>query len=322
MTIVAVNSWKWAKWSACGSPRVRRRSLVGFGLVLVVGAATLHVANERFTAVPIGQPGAAEDVAHLIAAVAPDAPAIIRPDWSEGGALAAATAGGVWIMPPTLRDPITWTGDAGQPVSVSLRGAPGSARLASDGTVVYSLGSGGDLAVQALASGGIRAHAIVRAPDSTHTFQFDFGSPVVASLTDAGAVELRRQIGDSIESIGRLEPPWARDADGRPVPTRFAVSGGVVTQEVLASPDHRYPIVADPFWIPVLGVMARFGAHVLQRMAARKISQDLVKQVVLNGKRTRGNKPGTSVFTQGSGPGRIRVVVNDKTGNIITVTKG
>jgi hypothetical protein len=224
-------------------------------------------------------------------------------------------------MPSTLHDPITWAG-AGRQVSISLPGTWGPARLASDGTVVYSLGSGEDLAVQAIADGGLRAHAVVRGPDSAHSFRFDFGPSVAASLTDTGAVELRRDVGSAIESIGRVEPPWARDANGSAVPTNFTVSGGVVTQEVRVSPDHRYPIIADPFWIPVLGVMARFGAHVLQRMAARKVSQDLVKQVVLNGKRTRGNKAGTSVFTQGSGPSRIRVVVNDETGNIITVTKG
>jgi len=40
-----------------------------------------------------------------------------------------------------------------------------------------------------------------------------------------------------------------------------------------------------------------------------------------NGRKTAGNK-GTSVFTQGSGKNKIRVVVDNKTGNIITVTKG
>lgn len=37
--------------------------------------------------------------------------------------------------------------------------------------------------------------------------------------------------------------------------------------------------------------------------------------------KTAGQK-GTSVFTQGSGANRIRVIVDNKTGNIITVTKG
>ncbi|MBE4720379.1 hypothetical protein [Pseudarthrobacter sp. AB1] len=37
--------------------------------------------------------------------------------------------------------------------------------------------------------------------------------------------------------------------------------------------------------------------------------------------RSAGNQ-GTSVFTQGSGASRIRVIVDNRTGNIITVTKG
>jgi hypothetical protein len=47
----------------------------------------------------------------------------------------------------------------------------------------------------------------------------------------------------------------------------------------------------------------------------------LIKQVVQNGVKSAGQK-GTSVFTQGSGINRIRVVVDNKTGNFITVTKG
>jgi len=41
----------------------------------------------------------------------------------------------------------------------------------------------------------------------------------------------------------------------------------------------------------------------------------------LRDKEVRGNKE-TSVFTQGSGKNKTRVVVDNKTGNIITVTKG
>ncbi len=47
----------------------------------------------------------------------------------------------------------------------------------------------------------------------------------------------------------------------------------------------------------------------------------MIKQVVQNGVRTAGNK-GTSVFTQRSGKNMIRVIVDNKSGNIITVTKG
>ncbi|WP_167345206.1 DUF4258 domain-containing protein [Microbacterium enclense] len=67
--------------------------------------------------------------------------------------------------------------------------------------------------------------------------------------------------------------------------------------------------------------MARLTGHVLTRAAQRGVSEALIKQVVQNGVRTAGNK-GTSVFTQGSGRNKIRVGVDNRTGDIITVTKG
>ena len=79
--------------------------------------------------------------------------------------------------------------------------------------------------------------------------------------------------------------------------------------------------MADPFWIPALMVMANFTRHALTQAAIRGVSQRTIQQVVQNGVRTPGNR-GTSVFTQGKGPNRIRVIVDNKTGNIITVTKG
>lgn len=42
-----------------------------------------------------------------------------------------------------------------------------------------------------------------------------------------------------------IKPAWAKDAAGKPVSTRYAVSGNVITQTV----DHygaRYPVIADP----------------------------------------------------------------------------
>jgi hypothetical protein len=48
--------------------------------------------------------------------------------------------------------------------------------------------------------------------------------------------------------IGGLAEPWAKDAEGRDVPTRYEVSGNIVNQII----EHRaskfaYPIVADPW---------------------------------------------------------------------------
>ncbi|WP_431795350.1 hypothetical protein [Microbacterium enclense] len=68
-------------------------------------------------------------------------------------------------------------------------------------------------------------------------------------------------------------------------------------------------------------VQAMTAFRTTAQAAARGVSQALIKQVVQNGVKTAGQK-GTSVFTQGSGANRIRVIVDNKTGNVITVTKG
>ncbi|MGQ0574060.1 MAG: DUF4258 domain-containing protein [Pseudonocardia sp.] len=104
--------------------------------------------------------------------------------------------------------------------------------------------------------------------------------------------------------------------------TWYTVEGGTVTQHVAPTAAHVYPIIADPFWIPLLAVFARFTAHALQRMAVKKISEDLVKQVILNGRSAPGNVAGTTRFSQGRGANQINVVVDNKSGNIITVTRG
>jgi hypothetical protein len=319
--VIASRSWCWLN---SGTPVVgwRRRPFVGLALVAVVGAGALHAVELHPMSISVGQPSEADSVARLIADVAPNAGPIMQPRLAADGAYRVSSAAGVLTLPSTLREPITWTGGAERPVTLVLPRARGQARVASDGTVVYGIGSGAELAVQMFRSGGIRTQSVVRSSDAPHSFSYDFGPSVSVVPNEEGGAELRRLEGGAIASIGRLDAPWAKDADGRVVPTRYVFDGSVVTQEVLASSGHRYPIVADPFWIPVLGVMAHFGSHVLRQMAARKISQELVEQVVLNGRRTRGNEAGTSVFTQGSGSGKIRVVVNDKTGKIITATKG
>jgi len=51
--------------------------------------------------------------------------------------------------------------------------------------------------------------------------------------------------------IAQLATPWARDANGRDVPTRFEIDGTTVVQVV----EHRgagfaYGITADPWWNP------------------------------------------------------------------------
>jgi hypothetical protein len=137
-------------------------------------------------------------------------------------------------------------------------------------------------------------------------------------LEDGGAV-VSNAAGDILATF---TPPWATDAHGVEVPTHYEIRGNTLIQHLELSPALTYPVVADPFWIPALMVMGHIGRHAATQMARRKISEALVRRVILNGARSRGNQAGTSVFTQGKGANKIRVIVNDRTGKVITVTKG
>ncbi len=60
-----------------------------------------------------------------------------------------------------------------------------------------------------------------------------------------------------------------------------------------------------------------FTRHALTQMTKRKITKELVEHVMKNGTTSKGNGD-TTIFT-GNG---IRVIVDNSSGNVITVTKG
>jgi hypothetical protein len=125
--------------------------------------------------------------------------------------------------------------------------------------------------------------------------------------------------------LGSFASPWAKDAAGTAVPTEFLIENNRLIQRVHFSANSAFPVVADPFWLPVLFILAHVTRHAAMQAAMqaakRGVSQALIQQVIRNGVRTAGNQ-GTSVFTQGAGTSRIRVIVDNRTGNIIAVIKG
>ena len=106
--------------------------------------------------------------------------------------------------------------------------------------------------MQSLSDGSLRAAVSITdasaLTDYSYTLTLPYGvSPV---LNDAGGVDLIRTIRaeDEVSHIvvGGLERPWATDANGDWVATRYTVNGNTVTQHVAFSSDTAFPIVADP----------------------------------------------------------------------------
>ncbi|MGO4300210.1 DUF4258 domain-containing protein [Leifsonia sp. RAF41] len=207
---------------------------------------------------------------------------------------------------------------AAHTAALTLPGSATAHRPNGDLMVGTTYGPSFTTSVQDAGGGAYRALIHLESAAASGEFPFTFGPTVDLIGLEDGGVALRDADGNLTSTIA---PPWAVDATGSPVDTYFSIDGNTITQHLRPTSATVYPVVADPFWIPALFVVAHLTRHVLTQAAARGISQAMIKQVVQNGAKTAGNK-GTSVFTQGKGASRIRVIVDNKTGNIITATKG
>ncbi len=143
-------------------------------------------------------------------------------------------------------------------------------------------------------------------------YEYSLSLPEGASLEaiSDGSVAV---VGSDGIVIGLFAAPWAKDATGAAVPTHYEIEGTALTQ-VVQHGSAAYPVVADPFWIPLFGLVARWTTHALNQAAKRNISHQAIQRAVQEGKSKPGNQAGTTLFNHNG----IYVVVNNKTGAIIT----
>lgn len=142
-----------------------------------------------------------------------------------------------------VRDGRVTLGHSASSVSLDLP-VTRSTATKSDGR--YVLPAHGDASVAvAPTSSGTQILIGIESQDAPTSYGFGLDAPGLgAQITPDGGIDLT-------DAAGRLalqvQAPWAIDAQGRRVPTRYELSGGAITQVV----DHRagdfdYPIVADP----------------------------------------------------------------------------
>lgn len=143
--------------------------------------------------------------------------------------------------------------------SVSLPGAANleDAAIADDGSVTY-LGDASTPAVNVLAgSDVIRVATVIANRTQSQRFDYDFGPGARVEVDGDGGATVyvlevlsnsKRGQAASVEKIvARIDPAWAKDAEGASVTTHYEASGSVLTQVVHhAERRYNYPIVADP----------------------------------------------------------------------------
>lgn len=99
--------------------------------------------------------------------------------------------------------------------------------------------------VQPLVTNGVRMILTMGSEDSPTRYEFDLGDSselVRLSLAPNGGV----QVSDTSDGdLGFIDRPWAMDADGNTVPTRYEIEGNRLVQ-IVEHHGAAYPVVADP----------------------------------------------------------------------------
>jgi len=102
---------------------------------------------------------------------------------------------------------------------------------------------------------GVQLLSVIDGEEASETYAYDLTVPEghrLEATADGGARIVDQQERVKVE----FEPAWAQDANGKNVPTRYAVAGNTLTQIV----EHRnldgvaYPVVADPLPIIIIVV--------------------------------------------------------------------
>ncbi|WP_158854823.1 hypothetical protein [Saccharothrix deserti] len=167
-------------------------------------------------------------------------------------------------IPRDAASGLTITSDAGT-MTIGLP-AVGAATRTTAGTVVYQGDSGRhSIGVQPTADGGFRTFAHLADASAPTSYAFPMTLPEGTALAvdewDGSAILVREGVireGEvEIDAVGRIQKPWARDAQGRSWPTRYTVEGAVLRLHVDITPvvdatgatvTPAFPVVADP-WI-------------------------------------------------------------------------
>jgi len=115
------------------------------------------------------------------------------------------------------------------------------------GIVVFDNGNGSKSAAVVNDDSGVQVNTVIDGEEAPSRYDYHARLPEGATLrlNDDGSVD---SVGASSEEAPTLHiaPPWAKDADGKNVPTRYEISGSTITQVVEHSAINQYPIVADP----------------------------------------------------------------------------
>ncbi|NEM91852.1 hypothetical protein [Galbitalea soli] len=169
-------------------------------------------------------------------------------------------------------DPVRMAAPGRPDFGISLPFASGGARVASVGGAVkaFSNQNGSDTILVPGRSGMVAMASLIRSANAPSRYSYVFHSRAGVKLISDSATGGVIVTDSQHEPIAMVAAPWAVDALGHRVPTRYETRGDRLTQVVdLTTPGITFPVVADPktlyFW---WGQAIRFTKSETKRVAA------------------------------------------------------
>lgn len=144
--------------------------------------------------------------------------------------------------------------------------------VTEDGSTVLS-GQEADYVIDAYDDGSLCVQTVIESENSNHRvpFELNLNDDELAQIEPDGSIGFYKVFPDEgIQLLtSAIDKPWAVDALGEPVQTRFELDGETLIQIIVPDSTTAYPVTADPFWIPAIIAGVRVGVHVLIKVGSR-----------------------------------------------------
>lgn len=229
--------------------------VLAFTCIMSLAVVSSGAADPSASAAPPGGDGSPRAVAlhrSLMAATPESVQMAVHtsPDATRQGVVLNHTYGRATIqIPARAADGISVAkGDQHIRVGLPRAEVAAPAETVAHGIVSFDNKDGSATVPVVLQDGSVQINTVIASADAPTRYKYDLGLPEGASATEVDGIVLLRDQDGSF--LGGLAPAWAKDAEGREVPTRYELQGSSVTQVVEHDANFTYPVVADP-WLGV-----------------------------------------------------------------------
>jgi hypothetical protein len=170
-------------------------------------------------------------------------------------AIDATVLGTVVTVPVDPEAGITLKTDAGT-VAISLPNSAGAedATAEKQGVVSYNNNNGSTSVPVVTADGSLQINTVITDASAPSRYSYNLTIPAGGQIVPAGQGFFIVNADNDLVTF--IAEPWAKDANGNPVATRFELSGSTLTQVVERNSSTAYPVVADPVFVWETGLPA------------------------------------------------------------------